>query len=276
MPRNRDQKLKRGDENYDIVRVESYIDEEGKIRRAVCQTKQDTEMKVWFKYEEKVLSHPFWEIPNPSVFFNGKKWKPDPPHWMKKGKSKKNPTGRYPGDQSNKDFQGYQQDYQQPSGQYPRNQYPRDQYNYQQPTGQYPRDQSEMDIQGYQHTGPQPDGHHPRDQYNGRPDGGYQYRDNREVSRGRPREVVRESYGERYRSRERSRDRYDRQTQGGQSTSRNRSPRRQRRDHPREDHSRRSPSRDPRFYSREESRDHSRGEGRYEERNSDPGYGGRR
>ena len=32
MPRNRDQKLKKGDENYEIVRVESYIDEEGKIK----------------------------------------------------------------------------------------------------------------------------------------------------------------------------------------------------------------------------------------------------
>ena len=79
IPRNRDQRMKKGDNDYDIVRVESYIDEEGQIRKAVCYTTQDTDMKVWFKFEEMMLTHPHWEIPKPSIFFNGRKWKPDPP-----------------------------------------------------------------------------------------------------------------------------------------------------------------------------------------------------
>ena len=39
MPIDRTTRLKAGDDNYEVVRIESYIDEEGEIRKGVCYTK---------------------------------------------------------------------------------------------------------------------------------------------------------------------------------------------------------------------------------------------
>ena len=60
LPTNRDEKLQEGDENYEIVRIESYIDEEGVIKKGVCYTKVATDMDVWFRHEEIMESHPHW------------------------------------------------------------------------------------------------------------------------------------------------------------------------------------------------------------------------
>ena len=79
IPRDRNYRGRRYDSNYDIVRIERYIDEDGNIRKAVCYATQDIDLKVWFRYEDMLLSHPHWQIPSPSIYFNRKKWIADIP-----------------------------------------------------------------------------------------------------------------------------------------------------------------------------------------------------
>ena len=88
MPINRTEKLKANDDNYVVVRVESYIDEEGEIKKGVCYSKSASDLEVWFREEDFKVSHPFWEIPKVPEFFNQKVWKADVPYWnTSKGKT---------------------------------------------------------------------------------------------------------------------------------------------------------------------------------------------
>ena len=81
-PVNKDAVIKSDDDNYLVVRVEPYIDEEGEIKEAVCHTKSADDMEVWFRREDFRVSHPNWEIPKIPVFFNQKVWKSDVPYWI--------------------------------------------------------------------------------------------------------------------------------------------------------------------------------------------------
>ena len=128
------------DTDYEIVRIEKYIDEQGNIKRAVCYATNAEGLKCWFRYEDMILSHPYWYIPNPSLFYNGKKWKPELKLWMKGKKGNKGTSSTYPRDQS-RDIQGAQQ-----GG-------PR----YEGPSSTSTRDQS-RDIQGVQQDGTRHDG----------------------------------------------------------------------------------------------------------------------
>ena len=203
MPNDRTEKLKAGDDNYEIVRVESYIDEEGEIRKGVCYSKSASDLEVWFREEDFKESHPFWEIPKIPDFFNGKVWKSDVPYWntskgktIKKGRGKnfqQNQQMNYqmnPGQQQNP---GYQQgQYSQQShnqypppntGPYPQIQqqsggqsgghYPQHYHQYQHNENQYPRGQSYRDMQGQQFTD-----HRPREPYFGDNYAGSQDMDN--------------------------------------------------------------------------------------------------
>ena len=106
IPRNR---MDRGPNytDFDIVRIEKYIDEEGDIRRAVCYGKENKELYVWFEFEEMMVTFPYWVIPNPTIYFNGKKFNPDVKKWQVKNDKKNDSVKATPRDQS-KDIQGGQ------------------------------------------------------------------------------------------------------------------------------------------------------------------------
>ena len=91
--------------DFEIVRIEKYIDVEGDIRRAVSYGKEDKDLYVWFKIEDMLESFPNWTIPNPSIFFNGKKYNPDVKKWLVKGGRNNDSAKATPRDQS-KDIQG--------------------------------------------------------------------------------------------------------------------------------------------------------------------------
>merc|ERR1711874_798144 len=78
------------DTPHEIVRVESYIDEEGVIRKAVSYGRTDLQLDVWYRYGDIQQYFPNWEIHKPSLFYNGKKWRDEIPHYLNKTKKAKN------------------------------------------------------------------------------------------------------------------------------------------------------------------------------------------
>merc|ERR1711895_279589 len=78
------------DTPHEIVRVESYIDEEGVIRKAVSYGRIDLQLEVWYRYGDIQQYYPNWEIHKPSLFYNGKRWREDVPHYLNKAKKAKN------------------------------------------------------------------------------------------------------------------------------------------------------------------------------------------
>ena len=88
-----------------IARIERYIDLDGNIRRAVSYGDDETKLKVWFDIEEMKDAFPYWNIPNPSIFYNGKKFSSG----LRRPKGAGNPTPKNytkPRDQSAKDIKG--------------------------------------------------------------------------------------------------------------------------------------------------------------------------
>ena len=83
------------------------MDEEGNIRKAVCYATKEEDFKTWFKFEDMMVTYPYWFIPNPSIFYNGKRFNPDIKKWMgkKEKKEKKESADTSPRDQS-RDIQG--------------------------------------------------------------------------------------------------------------------------------------------------------------------------
>ena len=93
-----------------IARIEKYIDLKGKIRRAVSYGDDETKIKEWFNIEDVMKAFPNWNIPNPSPYYNGKKFSPG---YRRKGgvktvpKPHTNPRPNpQPRDQSGRDIQG--------------------------------------------------------------------------------------------------------------------------------------------------------------------------
>merc|ERR1711874_813403 len=78
------------DTPHEIVRVQSYIDEEGVIRKAVCYERIDLKLEVWYRYGDIQQYYPNWEIHKPSLFYNVKRWRDDVPHYLNKAKKAKN------------------------------------------------------------------------------------------------------------------------------------------------------------------------------------------
>merc|ERR1711874_875230 len=89
IPKERNARLHE-DTPHEIVRVESYIDEEGVIRKAVCYERIDLKLEVWYRYGDIQQYYPNWEIHKPSLFYNGKRWRDDVPHYLNKAKKAKN------------------------------------------------------------------------------------------------------------------------------------------------------------------------------------------
>merc|ERR1711874_28895 len=78
------------DTPHEIVRVERYIDEEGVIRKAVCYGRINLQLKVWYRYGDIQQYYPNWKICKPSLFYNGKRWREDIPHYLNKAIKAKN------------------------------------------------------------------------------------------------------------------------------------------------------------------------------------------
>ena len=94
IPKDRNARIHE-DTPHEIVRVESYIDEDGIIKKAVCYETVDTRLKVWYRFGDIQRFYPNWDIPKPSLFYNGKKWREDTPHYLNKEKKKaKNPQAK--------------------------------------------------------------------------------------------------------------------------------------------------------------------------------------
>merc|ERR1711874_493522 len=76
------------DSPHEIVRVESYIDEQGVIRKAVSYGRTDQQITVWYRYGDIQQYYPNWKIHRPSLFYNGKKWRDETPFFLNKVKKK--------------------------------------------------------------------------------------------------------------------------------------------------------------------------------------------
>ena len=57
-----------------VARVEKYIDLDGNIMRALSYGDEDTKLSVWFDLGEMLKAFPHWQLPNPSIYFNAKKF----------------------------------------------------------------------------------------------------------------------------------------------------------------------------------------------------------
>merc|ERR1711895_371008 len=66
------------------------VDEEGVIRKAVCYGRINLQLKVWYRYGDIQQYYPNWKIYKPSLFYNGKRWREDAPHYLNKAKKAKN------------------------------------------------------------------------------------------------------------------------------------------------------------------------------------------
>ena len=120
-------KMDKGPEYKDstVARVEKYIDLDGKIRRAVSYGDDESKLKVWFNIEEMKKAFPYWSIPKPILYYNGRRFNPS----LRRGKGAGNPgpipnpkTNTQPRDQSAKDIQGRKGNQQAPKKGYRGNQ----------------------------------------------------------------------------------------------------------------------------------------------------------
>ena len=88
-----------------VARIERSIDIDGNIKKALSYGDDETKLKVWFDLEEMKDAFPHWKIPNPSNFYNGKKFSA--------GLRKPKEAGK-PRNQSTKDIKGNKGNYQGP------------------------------------------------------------------------------------------------------------------------------------------------------------------
>ena len=85
-----------------VGRIEPYIDTNGKIKTAICYGSDMGNLKGWYDLEEVKKVFPNWVIPNPSRYYNGKRFSGTVRREFTEGKKKNAP----PGDQSSRDIQG--------------------------------------------------------------------------------------------------------------------------------------------------------------------------
>merc|ERR1711913_257178 len=78
------------DSPHEIVRVQSYIDEQGIIRKAVSYGRSDKQLTVWYRYMDIQQYFPNWEIHRPSLFYNGRNWREEKPFFLNKEKKDQN------------------------------------------------------------------------------------------------------------------------------------------------------------------------------------------
>ena len=96
--------------DYRIGRIERYIDTDGNIKRALSYGDEETKLIIWYRMDEMFQTFPQWQIPQPSRYYNGRKFNMEARRATStkssnKGKSKTSSQSQVPGDQS-KDIQG--------------------------------------------------------------------------------------------------------------------------------------------------------------------------
>ena len=77
-----------------VARIERAIDVDGNIRRALSYGDEDTKLKAWFDLEEMKVAFPNWIIPNPSKFYNGRRFNAEPRKQKDAGRPIKGKKGR--------------------------------------------------------------------------------------------------------------------------------------------------------------------------------------
>merc|ERR1711874_406088 len=59
---------------FNIARLEKYIDIEGEIKKAVCYKKDNKDMNIWFDYEELKRALVNWPLPDTPYYYNTRRW----------------------------------------------------------------------------------------------------------------------------------------------------------------------------------------------------------
>ena len=93
-------------EDCKVVRVEPYIDTDGVIRRALSYGDDADRLGPWFNLEDIQKAFPKWKIPEPSKFFNNRKFSKSARRDLQENKKERKRGNYPPGDQSYKDIQG--------------------------------------------------------------------------------------------------------------------------------------------------------------------------
>ena len=94
-------------EKHRLGRIERYIDTDGKIRKALSYGNEDIKLTVWFDLEEVLKAFPNWVIPDPGVYYNGRKFNKKA---KRTPKAEKNPGDQPKGIQGKKQNQNQNQD----------------------------------------------------------------------------------------------------------------------------------------------------------------------
>ena len=59
---------------YHTGRIETYLDKEGVIKKAVAYGTDTGSMKIWFDYEEVVIALGTWTLPDVPYYYNNRKF----------------------------------------------------------------------------------------------------------------------------------------------------------------------------------------------------------
>ena len=89
-----------------VARVEKSIDTDGNIKKGLSYGDDETKLKVWFDLGEMLEAFPHWSIPNPSIYFNTRKFNTSRKKPKEDGKSFKG-KGRYQGPRSKGNYGNY-------------------------------------------------------------------------------------------------------------------------------------------------------------------------
>ena len=89
-----------------VVRIEPYIDTDGVMRKVLSYGNDADYLGPWFNLEEMQRIFHKWKIPEPSKYFNNKKFNKSARRDLQDNKKERKKGNYPPGDQSYKDIQG--------------------------------------------------------------------------------------------------------------------------------------------------------------------------
>ena len=93
-------------EHTRVARIEPYIDEDGTIRKALSYGSDKENLGPWYNLEDIKKVFPRWKIPDPSRYFNNKKFNPQARRDLAENRKERKKYKTPPIDQSNNDIQG--------------------------------------------------------------------------------------------------------------------------------------------------------------------------
>merc|ERR1711874_229267 len=74
VPKSRDDQSGPDYKEFNITRLEKYVDKDGKLQKAICYKRDDRDLNIWFRYEDMVDSFDNWTIPDPPYYYNTNRW----------------------------------------------------------------------------------------------------------------------------------------------------------------------------------------------------------